>query len=524
MTEQEKASRLLDDYIKQLGWSLSKLPAQDREEIIQEVQVHLLDRLETSETVEEFRQTLQEFGPPEEYARSFLENYEVSVALASASPWQILQQNFRMIGRRSSAVLPLLVISFLYILSVCLLLIGLLKPLFPKHIGLWATSNPLTFHFGVNLEPIPSQEVLGYWIIPLAILLGAALFMVTARLSHLHLIAVTKRQDRRIQGLSIVTLLLVLVVCVFAATSVRVISGRDDLYVLEANKTRLGILIVEEEATAIFMENSSWIGLVISKSGELTVEDDVTITGPVYLFADSLKLGENATIRGSVYLFSGELMLEPGASIRRDAVLFAGDLNLSEGAIIRDDVVLFAGDLEIGDGAAVQDDAFLFAGGVDLHEGAMLRGDALLFAGPMQIGHRAAAGGDLILFAGGLELAGDAVLYDDAVLFAGDLHLYPEALVEGDVVVTEGDATLESQSVISGKLYLNPEPGRGYVHKAPSARVIGGIANPDSITAVSGWRTAGFFLQQLLKRILPPVIIILAVVFLVRFRRRRRAH
>jgi hypothetical protein len=136
----------------------------------------------------------------------------------------------------------------------------------------------------------------------------------------------------------------------------------------------------------------------------------------------------------------------------------------------------------------------------------------------MQIGHEAAAGGDLILFAGGLELAENAVLRDDAVLFAGGLHLYPEALVEGDVIMTEGDATLENQSTISGRLYLNPKPNRGHLYKAPGARVVGGTTSPDSINSITGWRTAGFFFRQLLKRILPPVIIILAVVFLVRFR------
>ena len=85
MTNEDKAIGLLNDYIKQLKWSLSKLPSEDREEIIQEVHGHLMDRLKDSETVEDFQRTLREFGPPEEYARSFLENYEASSALASAS-------------------------------------------------------------------------------------------------------------------------------------------------------------------------------------------------------------------------------------------------------------------------------------------------------------------------------------------------------------------------------------------------------------------------------------------------------
>ena len=85
MSEQDKVSRLLDDYIKQLGDPLSVLPARERQEIIQEVQGHLQDRLERCDTVEEFEQMLQEFGPPEEYAQTFVETYRASLAPASAS-------------------------------------------------------------------------------------------------------------------------------------------------------------------------------------------------------------------------------------------------------------------------------------------------------------------------------------------------------------------------------------------------------------------------------------------------------
>jgi hypothetical protein len=131
-------------------------------------------------------------------------------------------------------------------------------------------------------------------------------------------LTVTKRQDRRIRNLSIVVLLLVLVVSLFVAIGVRAISGENTQYVLEANRTGIGILILDNGASAILMEDSSWIGLIVSNSGRLIVEERATIIGPVCLFSDSLRLGENAKVRGSVYLLSGELMLEPGASVSRE--------------------------------------------------------------------------------------------------------------------------------------------------------------------------------------------------------------
>jgi len=524
MTEQERAAQLLEDYIKQLGGSLSILQARERQEIIQEVQGHLQDRLERCDTLEDFQQTLQEFGPPDEYARRFVETYRASQASDSASLWQILQQGLRVIGHRFSVALSLLMLSFLYLLSISLVLVGLLKPLFPESVGLWLSWNPFSFRFGMGLQPVTTPEVLGYWIIPLSILLGVGLFIVTNRLSRLQPVAVSKKQARRIRNLSVALLLLALAVSLFAATSVKVISGEGNRYVLEANKTRLGILILDEGASAILMEDSNWIGLIVSADGQLMVEDRVTIIGPIYLFSDSLRLGANATLRGSAYLFAGRLTLEPGASLRRDAILFAGDLELGHGANSRDDVILFAGDLELGDSATVRDDAILFAGDVVLDDRATLGGDTLLFAGDAQIGREAVAGSDLLLFAGDLELTEGGLLRDDAVLFAGGLHLRPESLVEGDVVLTAGDATLDDNSVIAGRLLLNQEPGQGRVYQASSARVDGGISYPNNINSITGWRTTALFLKLLLKRLLPLALAILVLVLLVRFRRRRRAR
>jgi acetyltransferase-like isoleucine patch superfamily enzyme len=429
-----------------------------------------------------------------------LENYEASAALASASPWQILQQNFRMIRHGGSVALSFLVILFLYILSVFLILVGLLKPLFPKNIGLWIFENPFGILFGFNFMPDSGKEILGYWIIPLSIILGAALFVVTSRLSRLHLVAITEKQFHKIRNLSIAILLVVLVFGVFVAKGVTVVSGADDTFVLAQGKTKLGILVVQEEATATFQEKSHWIGPVIVKLGSLTIENEVTVNGSVVLMADSLELGENAIIRGNVYLFAG------GLSLR---------------AIVRDDVILFAGGLNLAENAIVRDDAILFAGPVNLREEAKIQGDSLLFAGPMDMRQNAIAQGELILFAGGLDVGDGAIVDDDVLLFAGSLHLSPQAQIDGDAIVLSADSTLEANSLINGKLLYDPKDG-GEVFQDKGAEVKGGVSSPGNIITTAGWRTGVFFIKHTFKRLIPPVLIILAAFFLVRFWRRRQ--
>jgi uncharacterized integral membrane protein len=300
----------------------------------------------------------------------------------------------------------------------------------------------------------------------------------------------TKKSKMR-YALPIIALLLVLAIGVFLASITRAvsISGISDRYVLKPNQIRIGILIINDNASAIFQEGSHWIGPIISKEGALIVQDDVTITGPVVLFSDGLHLGKNTIVDGSVYLFSGGLTLEPGASVRHNAVLFAGGLTLEPEA-------------------SIQDNAVLFAGGLTLKPGSSVRRNAVLFAGNAQIGAEAATYGKLILFFGGLELAPKAVLHDDAVLFFGNVHLSPQAQVRGDVILTDGDARLDGPSTIFGRLYLSPESGWGRLSKSSNAQIIRGVIRPANIDSVVAWHIGGWALGILLTFILLPVVVI----------------
>ena len=521
MNNNEKAEKLLNDYIKRLKWSLSKLPSEDSKEIIQEVQGHLQDRLQESETLEDFEKVFNEFGPPDEYARSFLENYEVSVALASASPWQILIQNFRMIGDSIGRAIPVFGIALLYLLSISIILMGILKPLFPNNIGLWASTNPFHFAFGMNLSQDPANEILGYWIIPISIAFGSGLFIFTSTLSRRSLIAISENQFIKIRRFSIIVLISSVVLTFFLTTSIVVVTEESGVFTLEEGKTKVAILVIKNNGKVVLEEYSSLFGLAVVQEGTLIIEKKATVMGSVVLFADSLELGEKSTIRGNVYLFAGNLTLGKGAVVRKDVVSFAGDIDLGEGAVIRDDAFLFAGSLNLGEGAVVRDGVVSFAGGVNLEEGATVRGDSLLFAGGMGLGQAAVARGQVVSFAGGLDLAEGAVLWDDAILFAGSILLSPQAKIHGDVLVVDGNATLEENSTINGDLSVSPEKDRGKVYQDEGSLVKGGISRPKSIKTAAGWRTLIFLIWHLLKRLLPILVLYFGAKYLIRLRKQR---
>lgn len=83
---------------------------------------------------------------------------------------------------------------FLYILSAAWALIALVKPVLPCRTGAWVTPGG-DLNMGIILEP-QGQEILGYWIIPIAAGLAVACFLLAnmlLRVSGRRLMQAVKR-------------------------------------------------------------------------------------------------------------------------------------------------------------------------------------------------------------------------------------------------------------------------------------------------------------------------------------------
>lgn len=165
----------LETYLKRLRWGLSGLPEEDRNEIVLETRSHFLDRLEGPNAAS-FAAVAQELGPPEEYARRFRENYEISAALGSGSAFHMLHAVARLLGRSLQAFVGFFFFLFLYLSSLAFLLVAVLKPIFPENTGLWTSSREPLLLLGFIEDPARPglHEHLGWWIIPFG-LLGALL-------------------------------------------------------------------------------------------------------------------------------------------------------------------------------------------------------------------------------------------------------------------------------------------------------------------------------------------------------------
>jgi hypothetical protein len=168
-------SARIDQYLAVLNRALAGLPPDEREDIVREARSHILERAGRHEG--DLDIILQDMGPPELYANSFLDGRLPPIPVGSAGRWT--PRAFLRMGAR-------VVAAFLSAVGGLLAVIATYKLFWPSSVGVWQEPplNPkanvrLVFRAGIDGVP-PGDEVLGYWLIPIAGLL-ASLFFVIAR-------------------------------------------------------------------------------------------------------------------------------------------------------------------------------------------------------------------------------------------------------------------------------------------------------------------------------------------------------
>jgi uncharacterized membrane protein len=187
----------LDDYLKRLKWALSPLPDDDRRDILRETRAHFAERMAEGTPQRAFDEVHRRFGPPETYAQAFLDNYQTTVAVADGSGTAMLPQVLRLAGRGAKALLGAGGFLLLYGAAAVLLLVALLKPVFPVHVGLWYAPAEGVAGMGfVDAETAAvATEWLGYWLIPINLGLALLLYRGTTALLRRFLRAFVRSGD-----------------------------------------------------------------------------------------------------------------------------------------------------------------------------------------------------------------------------------------------------------------------------------------------------------------------------------------
>ncbi|MCJ8318430.1 MAG: hypothetical protein MJK12_02280 [Colwellia sp.] len=169
----------IHQYLKDLSKYLSRLDKFNADEVIREIESHILDAIELQEQNGhqiDAQAILDGFGEPRALANQYVEH----MLKGTAPP-----RGFKAIQSVKKGVTKSLYYSmglFGFGISLFLILIGLGKLFMPDAIGVWsaAQGNSVIITFSEHAYP-NSTELLGYWLIPIAIVIGIGTALLTKR-------------------------------------------------------------------------------------------------------------------------------------------------------------------------------------------------------------------------------------------------------------------------------------------------------------------------------------------------------
>ncbi|MEP1445506.1 MAG: hypothetical protein ABJK37_05220 [Paraglaciecola sp.] len=164
---------LIHQYLKNLSKYLSRLSKSESEEVIREIESHIFDAIELQENSgqrTDAQEILDGFGQPRTLANQYVEH------LLQGTPPPTGFKAIQSVKKGATKTLYYSMAALGLGVAFILITIGLGKLFFPNEIGVWSASqgNSVIISFSENMYP-KSTELLGYWLSPIAVALGAGL-------------------------------------------------------------------------------------------------------------------------------------------------------------------------------------------------------------------------------------------------------------------------------------------------------------------------------------------------------------
>ena len=188
MTMAGDARQKVEAYLGRLRQLLRGMNSEDAREIIEELRSHLMDKVAASGEATDagVDAALAALGSPEELAKEYMTQNLLARAEASRSPVRILESLFRWASLSAAGFFVLVGSMTGYFLGTVFLLVAALKPFHPQTAGLWllrdSTGDPeISIRLGFGTVPAEGRDVLGWWIVPIGLLAGCAVLMLTTR-------------------------------------------------------------------------------------------------------------------------------------------------------------------------------------------------------------------------------------------------------------------------------------------------------------------------------------------------------
>ena len=188
MTTLGHAQQRIDAYLGKLRRRLRGMNDEDVRDIVEELRGHITDNASASGelTTATVEATLAALGSPEELASQYMTYELLSRAAVSRSPIRILESLFRWASLSIAGFFVLLSSIVGYFLGGAFMLCGVLKIIHPATAGLWAFRSStgdlvISLRMGFGSPPLDGRDILGWWAVPVGLVVGCGLVMLTTR-------------------------------------------------------------------------------------------------------------------------------------------------------------------------------------------------------------------------------------------------------------------------------------------------------------------------------------------------------
>jgi len=190
----DSGTREIETYVRRLTGALQALPPEERTAIANEIRSHLTDCAARGEGA--LARALDGIGVPELLGRCYVEEYRLAGALEKGSPLRLLAIVLGLAARGLAGFFGGLSVLALYLIGATFFLVAGAKFVEPANVGMWIAPDYFSFAI-LDAPPTGAREILGYWIVPLSVVLGAACLLGGTRLLHLIGRRILKRRTRR---------------------------------------------------------------------------------------------------------------------------------------------------------------------------------------------------------------------------------------------------------------------------------------------------------------------------------------
>lgn len=184
----DDAEQKIETYLSRVRSRLRGLSEHDAGDIVAELRSHIIDKAAGGGHVSlaGVDAALVALGNPDDLASEYITDTLLARAEVSRSPLRVLESLFRWASLSVAGFFVLLGSIVGYFLGGAFMWCAVLKVIHPQTAGLWTYRDAagvlaISLRMGFGGAPAMGRDVLGWWIVPVGLLAGCGLVILTTR-------------------------------------------------------------------------------------------------------------------------------------------------------------------------------------------------------------------------------------------------------------------------------------------------------------------------------------------------------